>query len=314
MTSGDFLTQDMGFDEPNYPTVLGIQLTPMISGILLGLLGAAIAGATWFYLISPLMEENGTIQADVDSKEEQLKKAEQIKRDLKAAKEELVKVGKQREQVMSLFAKERDLSTLLLDLNQLIERNNSGVLAAKQSKLATCPSWVREQYTKVAKSQTFEDQVGPLVAEARLNKFQPAGVTEVITAAGSDSYVQPALLGKLKRQTIDVSFQGNFNQTQSIFRTIERLQPLLIIKNLSMTLGANRATKSGGLYEDGPGETIRFLTNCQPETLVTTTFKMDALMPASADVVAPPGASPSPAASPGASPSPAASPSPSPKP
>jgi type IV pilus assembly protein PilO len=300
MTSGDFLTQDMGFDEPNYPTVLGIQLTPMVSGILLGLLGAAIAGATWFYLISPLMEENGTIQADVDSKEEQLKKAEQIKRDLKAAKEELVKVGKQREQVMSLFAKERDLSTLLLDLNQLIERNNSGVLAAKQSKLATCPSWVREQYTKVAKSQSFEDQVGPLVAEARLNKFQPAGVTEVITAAGSDSYVQPALLGKLKRQTIDVSFQGNFNQTQSIFRTIERLQPLLIIKNLSMTLGANRAIKSGGLYEDGPGETIRFLTNCQPETLVTTTFKMDALMPASADIVAPPG---SPAASPSASPS-----------
>jgi type IV pilus assembly protein PilO len=313
MTSGDFLTQDMGFDEPNYPTVLGIQLTPMVSGILLGLLGAAIAGATWFYLISPLMEENTTIQADVDSKEEQLKKAEQIKRDLKAAKEELVKVGKQREQVMSLFAKERDLSTLLLDLNQLIERNNSGVLASKQSKLAACPASVREQYTKVAKSQTFEDQVGPLVAEAKLNKFQPTGITEVITAVGSDSYVQPALLGKLKRQTIDVSFQGNFNQTQSIFRTIERLQPLLIIKNLSMTLG-NKSQKSGGLYETGPGETIRFLTNCQPETLVTTTFKMDALMPASADVVAPPVASPSPAASPGASPSPAESPSPSPKP
>jgi type IV pilus assembly protein PilO len=306
MTSGDFLTQDMGFDEPNYPTVLGIQLTPLVSGILLGVLGAAIAGATWFYLISPLMEENGTIQADVDSKEEQLKKAEQIKRDLKAAKEELVKVGKQREQVMSLFAKERDLSTLLLDLNQLIERNNSGVLASKQSKLATCPSWVREQYIKVAQSQTFEDQVGPLVAEAKLNKFQPVGVTEVITAAGSDSYVQPALIGKLKRQTIDVSFQGNFNQTQSIFRTIERLQPLLIIKNLSMTLGT-KTLKAGGLYERGSGETVRFLTNCQPETLVTTTFKMDALMPASADVVAPPGApsaSPSPAASPSASPSP----------
>jgi type IV pilus assembly protein PilO len=303
MTSGDFLTQDGGFDEPNYPTVLGIQMTPVVSGILMGLLGVAIAGATWFYLISPLMEENGTIQADVDSKEEQLKKAEQIKRDLKAAKEELVKVGKQREQVMSLFAKERDLNTLLLDLNELIKRNNSGVDAAQVAKLATCPSWVREQYITRVKSQTFEDQVGPLVAEAKLNKFQPVGTTEVISAVGSDSYVQPALLGKLKRQTIDVSFQGSFNQTQSIFRTIERLQPLLIIKNLSMTLGNNNRR---GLYESGPGEKVRFLTNCQPESVVTTTFKMDALMPASADM-APPG---SPAASPSASPS--ASPPPKP--
>jgi type IV pilus assembly protein PilO len=312
MTSGDFLTQDGAFDEPNYPTVLGIQLTPLVSGIGLGLLGLAIAGATWMYLISPLMEENSNIQSDVDAKEAQLQKAEQIKKDLKAAKEELVKVGKQREQVMSLFAKERDLNTLLLDLNQLIERNNSGVLAAKQGKLASCPSWVREQYTTVAKSQTFEDQMGPLVAEAKLVKFQPVpGGSQIITAAGSDSYVQPALLGKLKRQTIDVSFKGNFNQTQAIFRTIERLQPLLIIKNLAMVQGAGNG-KVASLYETGPGETVRFLTNCQPETMVTTTFKLDALMPASADVETTKDGKPGAATSPSASPS--ASPSPSPKP
>jgi type IV pilus assembly protein PilO len=145
-----------------------------------------------------------------------------------------------------------------------------------------------------------------------LNKFQPdVKGTEVISAVGSDSYVQPALVGKLKRQTIDVSFEGNFNQTQSIFRRIERLQPLLIIKNLSMTLGTD-TQKSGGLYETGPNETIRFLTNCQPESLVTTTFKMDALMPVTADTAltppGAPGASPSPAASPSASPSPSPKP------
>jgi type IV pilus assembly protein PilO len=316
---------DGDFGGPNHPVFLGIAMTPMILGILAGISGLALACAAWNFVIEPLQRSHDQLQLDVQTKQEKLARQDQIEKDLKKAKADLVIVNKQRDQVMALFAKEKDLNTLLLDVNQLIEKNNSGILAAKEAKLNSCPGWVREQYSSIAKSQTFEDQVGPIIAEARLTKFQPSdkGI-ETITAVGNDSYMQPALVNKLRRQTVDIAFQGNFSQTQSIFRTIERLQPLLIVKNLKIGLNQGGA-KTGGLYETGPGDAVRFLTNCQPETLITTSFKVDALLPLAA-VAAPkagtpagaaasPGASPSASPSPGASPaaSPAASPSASPK-
>jgi type IV pilus assembly protein PilO len=319
MTANRDFAPDGDFGGPSHPVLFGISLTPTILGILAGLSGLILAYAAWTFLISPLKESHDALQEEVESKQARLAQQETIERELKQAKADLVKVGKQRDQVMALFAKEKDLNTLLFDVNQLIEKNNAGLLASKEAKLNSCPGWVREQYSSIAKSQTFEDQVGPIITEARLTKFQPSdkGI-EPITAVGNDSYLQPALVGKLRRQTVDISFQGNFSQTQSIFRTIERLQPLLIVKNLAIGLKQGGSNKGGGLYETSTDGTVRFLTNCQPETLITTSFKVDALLPLAAAVAAPkpgapaaPGSTPSPGVSPAASP--AASPSASPK-
>jgi type IV pilus assembly protein PilO len=318
MTASRDYAPDGDFGGSSYPVLFGISLTPMILGILAGIGGLGLAWAAWTFLISPIKESHDQLQQEVAAQQERLAQKDRIERDLKQAKADLVKVGKQRDQVMALFAKEKDLNTLMFDVNQLIEKNNAGLLAAKEAKLNSCPGWVREQYSSIAKSQAFEEQVGPIITEARLIKFQPSdkGI-ETITSVGNDSYLQPALVGKLRRQTVDVSFQGNYSQTQSIFRTIERLQPLLIVKNLSIGLKQG-GSRTSSLYETGPGDAVRFLTNCQPETLITTTFKLDALLPLAAVVDkktgTPVGASPAPGASPAASasPSPGASPAASP--
>jgi type IV pilus assembly protein PilO len=78
---------------------------------------------------------------------------------------------------------------------------------------------------------------------------------------------------------------GNFAQTQAIFRTIERLQPLLIIKDLTVKRKNDSGDSTKSLYTTNPSGGIQFLTNCQPETLITTSFKMDALMPLSPEEV-----------------------------
>lgn len=297
MTAGDFIPQDSDFDQgPSYPTVFGVTITPVVSGVLLATAGVIGAAALWAYLVSPAWESYQTLKADVEAKREQVGQIAAVKKQITDAKTKLTQVNQQRDQVYALFANEKTLNTLLLDINQLVEKNNSGRVPATRSKLANCPAAIQDQYANVSTYNKFEDSFGALVGEAKLRKFTPDPKgAEVIT----DSSLGSAINGKLKRQVINVEFQGNFNQTQSIFRTIERLQSLLLVKNLSVQIG-DKNKSAGGLYEVLPGGNVRFLTNCQPDTLITTGFQMEALLPLSAadKKVVPP----SPAASPAATP------------
>jgi type IV pilus assembly protein PilO len=133
---------------------------------------------------------------------------------------------------------------------------------------------VRQLFATAYGAEEFREKFGELVAKARLRKFKPNEKgTEVI----NDGSLGDAINNKLKRQAIDVEFQGNFNQTQSIFRTIERLQPLLLIKNLEVKVIDGKVSE--GLYEVQRDGTVRYLSNCQPDIQVKTAFQMDALLP-----------------------------------
>jgi type IV pilus assembly protein PilO len=301
MTVGsDFIPQDADLDvAPEVPTAFGVPV-PLLVGILLGVAGLGGAFLIFTKLVGPLKESTDQVNLEVQQRKERLAQKQRIEAQLKQARVDLLKVNEQREQVLSLFATERDLNTLLLDLNQVVERNNAGVLAARQAKLNSCPPEIRQQYASLAQSQEFEDKIkGPLVAEAKLQKFKPdpAG-TQVITNVGSDSYLQPPLVNKLKRQTYEVELEGNFAQTQAIFRTLERLQPLLIIKDLSIKRKIADGNSTTSLYTTTPSGAIQFLTNCQPETITTTGFKMDALMPLSPEEAKKLESTPEPSASP----------------
>ncbi|MBW4421818.1 MAG: hypothetical protein KME13_21795 [Myxacorys californica WJT36-NPBG1] len=274
MMNGDFI-QDSEFESPNYPTVFGLTMTPVVQGVLFGLGGVIACGAMMVYLVSPTWETYQALDAKVKEKSEQVKQQDAIRQQIKAAKVRLEKSKQQREQVYALFANEKSMDTLLLDLNQQIEKNNVGLLAAKQSKLNACPIYVREAFASSDGADQFTQKFGPLVAQAQLNKFKPSekGV-EVV----NDGSLGAAVDNKLKRQSINVEFQGNFNQTQSIFRTIERLQPLLLVRNLDVKVGDGAKTGTQ-LVEFEPDGRIRYLTNCQPDTKITTSFQMQALLP-----------------------------------
>lgn len=320
--SGDFIPPDADFNNaPSYPTAFGITFTPMISGICLGVLGLAVAAYGWMTFVEPLRAEVEALDVKVKEKQAQLGDQQKIEADLKKAKVRLVQVEQQRQQVLSLFAQPKNMDTLLLDLNQLIKRNNAGILEGKRSKLASCPDWVKEQFTTISDGQRFEETIGPLVADAKLTSFKPSsgavpGSAPAATATTVPNVINDGSLGaelnnKLKRETVDVAFEGNFNQTQQIFRTIERLQPLLVLRNMSIGVGRTGGGASPILYELNSNSPIpEALRNCQPDTVLKTSFKMDALIPLSPEetkLLAPaPTASPSPGASPSASPSPAA--------
>jgi len=230
----NFVESDSELEESNFPVVFGITFTPKILGILAGVLGIAGAAYMLLTMVMPAWEkfqEQGTKVNEIQGQIDQ-KKASigQIDK----VKVELASAKKQRIQVLKLFSDEKTLDTLLLDLNRIVESSNS-----KTSK------------------NTMRSQ---------LKQFVPINQKpEIIT----DNSYGKLVSGKLKQSSVTVNIVGNFEQTQSILRNIERLQPLLIVKKYR-SQGENKVIKDG--------EKLNLLA---PPT-INTSFELQILMPLNA--------------------------------
>ncbi|WP_421655700.1 hypothetical protein [Leptothermofonsia sp. ETS-13] len=272
MTVSDDFAPGSSLDTgPNYPVVFGIPLTPTVSGILLGLLGLGGAAYLLLNLVQPEWQKYQDLEAKVRDKEAQIQQFQTINKQIEEVQKELEAAKKQRQGVLTMFADESVLDTLLLDINRQIDARNAGLERARQEKLAACPAWVRSNIREI------EEQVGDLVVKSQLKKFTPDPKLSGVIA---DNSYGSLVNNKLKREVVNVSFEGNFNQTQSILRSIERLQPLLVLKNVEFVVGDGTPGKvaASRLYEIR-GNNLRFLTNCQPEPRITSTFQLETLMP-----------------------------------
>ena len=271
---GDFIPNDPTLEaEPSYPVVFGIALTPTILGILLAVGGIALAAYLFLSLVQPALEKYNDLKQKVQTKEDQVQQASAIAKQVADANANLEAAKKQRTEVLNLFSNESTLNTLLLDLNRQIETRNAGVAKLEQDRLAACPAWVRNNVEALRKDSNIE-----LARKAALKEFTPDAKASGVIA---DNAYGSLVNNKLKRQVANVVFEGNVNQTQAIFRNIERLQPFLVFKDVKIVLGdgaQNTGNSTNRLFEIR-NNTFQFLTNCQPEQKLTTTFKLEALSP-----------------------------------
>ncbi|MEH2168120.1 MAG: pilus assembly protein PilO [Nostoc sp.] len=243
------LSDDLNFGEqggefdretPAAPVVFGIAFTPKIIGILVGVIGLAGAGYILLNLLMPAWEsyqqqqaKSSELQAQIEQKKANIKQIDKVKDELAQAKQQKV-------QVLSLFANEKTLDTLLLDLNRLIESGNT----------ATSINAVK----------------------AKLKKYVPISQKpEPIT----DGSLGLEVNGKLQRSTISAEITATYEQTQSIIRNIERLQPLLMVKDYQATLA--------------PAETRSPLDKTPMQVgpaAINTSFQLQVLMPLSPEEIA----------------------------
>lgn len=243
------LSDDLNFGEqggefaqetPASPVVFGIAFTPKIIGILVGVIGLAGAGYILVSLLMPAWEsyqqqqaKTSELQGQIEQKKANIKQIDQVKDELAQAKQQKV-------QVLGLFANEKSLDTLLLDLNRLIESGNT----------PTSISTVR----------------------AKLDKFVPVSQKPELVMDGT---LGLQVDGKLKRSSFNAEITGTYEQTQSIIRNIERLQPLLIIKDYQSSLA--------------PAEAISPLDK-MPKAIgpaaINTSFQLQVLMPLTPEEIA----------------------------
>lgn len=259
---GDFIPpNDAEFlDEPTNPVVFGIELTPLILGVLIALVGLGGSVYGFIKLVQPVAEQNATLRQDINTKQGQLASQAQQLEDIAAIEAELEAAMQRRRNVYSLFANEETMDTLLLDINQRIEGSNASL------------SGIR--------AQVFERGIPPLLVEAKLEKFSPGDKGTI-----GDGSLGEQINGKLKRESYEVSFTGDFAQTQTVLRNLERLEPLLMVSDFQMNSAA--PVEETVIGDSG-------LVIAQPKIPITTSFQIDALIP-TADADVPPDVSAPPA-------------------
>lgn len=222
-----------------YPVIFGITFTPIIIAVVVGLMGLVGAGYILFNLIMPTWETYQQQQGKQNDLQGQIEQRKVTIKQSDKVKEELALSKQQKQQVLALFAQENTLDTLLLDMNRLVESGNL--------------------------------QLPANAVRSELKKFVPdSGKAEVIT----DGSLGTQLNGKLKRRKITVELLGTYEQTQSILRNIERLQPLLIIRDYQSNLAPEANAQPGKeIPRVGPAP-------------ITTSFQLQALFPLSPEELA----------------------------
>lgn len=235
----EFIPVEGQEEEPNYPTAFGITFTPKVSGISLAVLG--LVGAVYLAInfVQPVWEQYQTLKTDLETKQAQLQSPEEIQAQIEQKKVELAQAKQQNQQVMSLFATEKALDTLLLDLNNVVQEKGS---------------------------------------ESQLLSFQPAEQQEQSNIV-TDSSLGADVNGKLKRQVINVELEGSFDQIQSVLRSVERLQSLLLVTDLRTEV----STPQGLLIND-QGKVVPVVIKGEKaipgaKPTLKATFNLEALSP-----------------------------------
>jgi len=240
----EFIPAEGQEETPNYPTAFGITFTPRVGGIVIAVLG--LLGATYLLMnvVQPTWEEYQSLQSSVQDKENQIQGQKQLQQQIKAKQAELVKAKQQNKQVLGLFTNEKALDTLLLDINSPVKSRNGTLVSFKP--------------------------------EAN-NPQQPDG-SDIV----NDGSLGPLVNGKLKRERINVELKGNFDQVQSILRSFERLQTLLLIRDFKAELDDDQ----GLLINVANGKSVPAIFKKEDNKVIPggkptlrTTFTLEALSP-----------------------------------
>jgi type IV pilus assembly protein PilO len=214
----------------SYPNAFGITFTPTIGGAIFAVIGLIGAGYLFANTVLPTYQSNQGLQAKVDETETQIQQKQGSQQKINDAQQKLVLAKLQQQEVLALFAKEKTLDTLLLDIN--------GFINARQGSL-----------------QGFEPE-----------RLDP------IASVIKDGSLGPNLDNKVKRQGAIVSIAGNFDQIQSILRSIERLEQLLLIQDFKAELDKSTQTVKVDLQG-------KLLPRPKPTASIKTTFKINAIIP-----------------------------------
>ena len=240
---------DEGQEEAaSYPTAFGITFTPQISGVLIAVIGIAGAAYLGVTFVQPLWQEYNNSKQELVTKQQQLENTAQIKKQIAKKKVELEQAKVQNKTVLSLFATDKKVDTLLLDVNSVIK-------------------------TRQGKLKSFKPADNP--------QAQGVAAGDVINDGSLGSLVN----GKLKRKTFEVELDGSFDQLLSIMRQFELLQTLLLIKEFKtevknpqvIGITDNGNVITGVIDDEQKSDKEKIIPGGKPK--LKTTFKVDALLP-----------------------------------
>ena len=249
MTAANEFIPNGGQAEEPGTEIFGIKLTPQVQAIGVAVLGLGVAGYLGSQFVLPEFQKGSEIkQKIIQSKQTQIQLQAQIQKKAEAESKQ-AEAKQRRANVTAMFANDAGATTLLLDINQLVNRINAG-LPGDEFK---------------AKILKFEPDV-PVAGAAPV----PGAPDPDILA---DSSFGPSLVGKLRRKKYKVEFEGNFAQTRNFMRNLELMQSLLVVRNLKSELLASTQPPEVDFLKG------KIVAVEQQPTKIKTAFDLHALLP-----------------------------------
>ena len=233
LIDSDLVSNTSFLAPPAYPSVFGITFSPIVSGLCVAAVGVGISGYIFMSYLQPQIAKNQELETKLAQTQDQIQQRKDNAKKIAIAEQSLDRANAQKQVVIELFANDKKLDTLLLDLNKLVN-----------------------------------------IRQGELQKFTPdvpvAGSGSSGAAVVSDGSLGTALNNKIKRKGISIEVKGNFDRVQSILRTIERLDQLLLVKDFKAEVDKTDLK----MLVDAQGRLIP-----QPEASIKTSFKIQALIP-----------------------------------
>jgi len=234
----NFANQDTDTQDSGL-VVFGVTLTPTIIGGVVAVLGLLGAGYMLFNIAMPAWDNYQELQTKREQLQTEVQQKKTQVKQIGKIEADLAEAKQQQQQVLALFADEKSLDTLLLDTSRLIDSSNG---------------------------KAFGNAI-----RAKMKRFVPASEKPVVVDDGSFGV---EVNNKLKRSIVNVEIEGNFEQTRLIMRNIERLQPLLLVKNYDSKLSPpEMSDDKDNPVQIGIGK-------------LTTAFALEALMPLTSEEAA----------------------------
>ena len=233
LIDSDLVSNTSFLAPPVYPSVFGVTFSPIVSGLCIAAVGVGISGYIFMSYLQPQIAKNQELETKLAQTQDQIQQRKDNAKKIAIAEQSLDRANAQKQVVIELFANDKKLDTLLLDLNKLVN-----------------------------------------IRQGELQKFTPdlpvAGSGSSGAAVVSDGSLGTALNNKIKRKGISIEVKGNFDRVQSILRTIERLDQLLLVKDFKAEVDKTDLK----MLVDAQGRLIP-----QPEASIKTSFKIQALIP-----------------------------------
>ncbi|QNH57026.1 pilus assembly protein PilO [Limnospira indica] len=228
-------------EEGSGPVILGLAITSKVVGIAIGALGAILCGVGVFYLALPTWEEQQILNSNIQIKQREIEQQNEKLQQQEEAERQREEAKQRLASVTALFADEANLEMLMFDVNEQLNQINAGILDEE--------------------------------LKARLVRFQPQSDGPMLVTDGS---LGSQVNNKLRRQEYEVEVEGSFEQIRKFMISLERMQPMLVVRDFSSQL-LDRSPELKGEIRQG-----RFVPiDNQPQRRLRSTFKLHALMPLS---------------------------------
>ena len=255
--ANDLATGEEGQEGPGGPALFGLAITPEIIGIGIAVLGVALGGYLVFQLIMPELDKKTQLEEKIKTTEKQQQDLTDKIKKKNEAQGKLNEAKQHKEDVTAMFASDVTLPTLLFDLTQRVKEINATVKGDDEK----------------AKILKFEPVLAKPPAAAGAKPGAIPADPEAAYVVNDDSFGM-GVVGKLRRKTYKVEIEGNFNQTKAFLRSLEKMQALLVVKNLKTQLQQQQAGPMEVEWRQGKIIPV----NPQPPKLKTS-FDLNALLP-----------------------------------